>query len=54
VNRISDCEWASNCSAVTQLVHSIMETFDVDKDGFLNYKEFCCLMGNAGLQLYNL
>ena len=36
-----------------QLVHSVMESFDVDKDGFLNFKEFCCLMHNVGLQ-YNL
>jgi Ca2+-binding EF-hand superfamily protein len=36
-----------------QLVHTVMESFDIDKDGFLNFKEFCCLMHNAGLQ-YNL
>ena len=34
-----------------QLVNSIMETFDLDKDGFLNFDEFCDLMHNAGLEL---
>lgn len=40
-------------SQLEKLVHSVMESFDVDKDGFLNFKEFCCLMHNVGLQ-YNL
>ncbi|KAG0631061.1 hypothetical protein M758_1G224700 [Ceratodon purpureus] len=40
-------------SQLDKLVHSMMENFDVDKDGFLNFKEFCGLMRNAGLQ-YNL
>ncbi|XP_073393673.1 uncharacterized protein [Physcomitrium patens] len=50
--RVASGEDLSN-SQLEKLVHSIMETFDVDKDGFLNFKEFCCLMRNAGLQ-YNL
>ena len=47
------CDRVFCCASVMQVVHAIMQAFDVDKDGCLNFKEFCCLMRDAGLQ-YNL
>ncbi|BBN14982.1 hypothetical protein MPTK1_6g16010 [Marchantia polymorpha subsp. ruderalis] len=34
-----------------QLVQAIMEVFDSDKDGYLNFGEFSALMSNSGLEL---
>ncbi|KAG6544279.1 hypothetical protein Mapa_014282 [Marchantia paleacea] len=34
-----------------QLVQAIMEVFDTDKDGYLNFGEFSALMSNSGLEL---
>lgn len=50
---VSNWPQADECftSFRAQLVHSTMETFDLDKDGFLNFDEFCDLMHNAGLEL---
>ena len=33
-----------------QLVMSTMQTFDVDKDGYLNFVEFCSMMKASGME----